>query len=155
MTDEELHRALNELPRRSASQAFGDRVLLRLEEPLPLPEKATVGRPVAAAAAAALVAALGWALLQLPAPSSQSPDRVLSYRTDLQHLRQQHRELTREVEQLRALVGSTRPVLFLGGDEQLGLVLPEEKGERALPHSSQHYPLPQPVRVERTSFASF
>jgi len=127
MTDEQLRDALRSLPRHRASEGFTDRVLDRLGQTHRGTEgdglwrrlQETVGpagragRWAAVAAAVALAAVLPMAVRhdQLP-PDTES--------------RQAVRELRSELEELKRLAADTQaenPVLYLGGDDRVELVV--------------------------------
>jgi len=127
MTDEELRDALRSLPRHRASEGFTDRVLDHLGRTHRGTEgaglwrrlQATVGsagragRWAAVAAAVALAAVVPMAVRHdQPPPDSES--------------RQAVRELRSELEELKRLAADTQaedPVLYLGGDDRVELVV--------------------------------
>ena len=126
--DRELDRLLANLPRETASPGFSRRVL----EQLDAPARARGRRPwlaVVVAAAAAAILALGLWLLPRPAPE---PSLV-----ETRALREEHRQLMAELEALKASLrqSETAPVLYLGGNESVDLVLdlrPVWSGEAGL-----------------------
>lgn len=109
----DLDRLLAGLPRHSAPPRFADRVLASLDHQ-PRPSRRRLWLLAAAAGAAALAAAL-W--LRPAADPPLAPREVTA-------LREEHRRLTAELEALKASLGAAEaPVLYLGGDEEVDLVL--------------------------------
>ncbi len=107
----ELDRLLAELPRERASRGFREQLMTRLDGP---PRPRPVRRLLAVVAAAALLVAI--ALLFRPAPT---PDPG-----NAERWRAEHRSMMAELEALKASLGTEPvPVIYLGGDEQLDLVL--------------------------------
>ena len=138
MRDERLTQALQELPRERASHGFTGRVLARLDEPekrplmlgLPRLSLASVG----AIAAAVLLLAVGLGARQWTAPAG-SGDEAAEARALLEEIRAEHERLERELTELEA---AGAPVLYLGGDERVDLVLdlgrvPERPAGRVQP----------------------
>ena len=125
-TDRELDRLLADLPRETASPDFSRRVLDDLGGP-----RRARSRPVwliaAATAAAALVVGL-W-LVPKSAPPTLPPETLA--------LQAEHRQLMEELAELKANLRASRapaPVIYMGGDESLDLVLdlgPVWSGEAA------------------------
>ena len=188
MNDQELRRALRDLPRHGASDGFTRRTLARIEGCAAPdaadgpPRPATWGPGRVAAAAALLVAAIG--LLTLlpgpagksagdgrtggrPAASPTSPASPISpisptsaastgRRADLRELRAERDRLAAELDELKRQLhaapaaGSNLrveptagdPVLYLGGDDRIDLVLDlgrlaAERGEGVVPTASR------------------
>ena len=108
--------ALSSLPSLKASEHFTERVLEALEErrgrrPVPI-------RVVAAMAASVILAAL------LLAGLDQSRRRAAAKQVDrTQELRTEHRLLQQELVNLSTLLAKDYSVVYLGGDEQVDLVL--------------------------------
>lgn len=120
MTDEQLRDALRSLPRHRASKGFTDRVLDRLDRADSRREAQRPVRPPIRArrwAAVATVVALA-ALVPLAVRREQPPPATDS--------RQALRELRSELEEIKRLTAEPRadePVLYLGGDDQVELVV--------------------------------
>ena len=114
-SDRDLDRLLAELPRQSASPGFAGRVLDGLEESAPR----RIRHRSLLTAAAVLAAALAVAVWLLP---QTAPERSLA---ETRALREEHRLLMEELESLKASIqeSQTAPVLYLGGNEHLDLVL--------------------------------
>ena len=115
-TDRELDRMLADLPRETASPGFSRRVL----DDLDAAGRRRAGRPwllaAAAAAAAALVVGI-WLVPQGDPPPV--PAETLA-------LQEEHRRLVEELAELKASLRQGRaaaPVLYLGGNENVDLVL--------------------------------
>lgn len=119
--DERLDRALRTLPVESASGDFTARTLARLERVEGSRRRRRRARRwlVATAATVALAGGIGW--LTAPAPS---PERAAETLRQTRELRRDLEELRREAEAL-TLSGSVReaPILYLGGDDQVDVVL--------------------------------
>lgn len=114
MEDHGLGRLLSELPRERAREGFTGRVLASLDSPGP-----QVWRQprlvFAAGALAALVASAG--ILQLH-EHRQEEIRAAEARRILRELRSEHESLKQELKSL-----SEPPVVYLGGDEEVDLVV--------------------------------
>ena len=113
-TDDRLRRALRSLPAPATRPDFTGRVLARLDA-----TGAAMGSPAprwaAAAAAALLVAGLGaWSLDRGTRQARRA--EVLALRDDAARLEQEIEALARESER-------SAPVLYLGGTEEVDLVL--------------------------------
>lgn len=121
-----LH-ALRTLPREPAAEGFTARVLQRLDEPRrPAPRFRL--RPAAAGAALAALAAAVALVVGLrgtgTAPAPPAPQvAVRDARAALEELRREQRRLERELTALSQLTASDGPVIYIGGDETLDLVL--------------------------------
>jgi hypothetical protein len=126
MNDERLRELLRELPREQARHGFAARVLARLDG-----EPATVCpawlRPTAVAAAAAVLALVAIPLrIHYSRPSE--PNRAEAVRM-LRELRAEHRRLEQELE----AISPPAPVLYLGGDENVELVIDVSRVPQAQP----------------------
>lgn len=111
MEDNSLNRLLGELPRESAREGFTTRVLARLDDQ---PQPAVWKRPRLVFATAALVAVMVSAgVLQYRADQRQEEARRM-----LRELRSEHESLKHDFESL-----SAPPVVYVGGDEKVDLVV--------------------------------
>lgn len=118
MEDHSVGRLLREMPRETARTGFTTRVLARLD-PLegPAPERPRALRPrVAFAAAAVLALVVSAGLFRYE--QSRDAARAAEARQALREIRAEHERLEQE---LRAL--SEPPVVYLGGNERVDLVL--------------------------------
>jgi len=137
MNDDDLGKLLKKLPRREASTEFTDRLMERLDETLPRPYRPTHA-PRAWVFAGACVVLLG-AWLGRVAFEERHERRKTAERIEI--MRDEYRALEVELEELRSLASEARPVLDLGGTEQVDFVfdlrrLAEERGlARAQPTS--------------------
>ncbi|HYU31456.1 MAG TPA: hypothetical protein VEW48_04785 [Thermoanaerobaculia bacterium] len=122
MEDHSVGRLLRELPRETARPGFTQRVLRRLDEPAEarsgLPRLAVVARIAAAAAVIALVVAGG----AFQVGQSREAARTAEARRVLQEIRAEHDRLAQELRTL-----SEPPVVYLGGDERVDLVVGLDK----------------------------
>lgn len=127
LTDEALQQLLQGLPREQASQDFKAGVLARIEsdrqpEPSRLLEFRPAGRRlpvwsgVLVAAAALLLCGLGLREWQHQREIEESMRRIAE-------LRGQYQELASELASLRQEAASSRPVVYMGGNRQVDLVL--------------------------------
>lgn len=116
MEDHSLGRLLRELPRETARPGFTQRVLARLDEPAKIAASPRVWRLRLAVAATALLAVASAGLVRYE--QSRKAERAAEARQALQEIRAEHDRLEQE---LRAL--SEPPVIYLGGDERLDLVV--------------------------------
>ena len=115
MEDPSVGPLLRELPRERAREGFTARVVARLDA---APEPKSRLRPrlvLAAAALAAVVASAG--ILQVHA-GRQEALRAAEARKVLRELRSEHDSLKQELRSL-----SQPPVVYLGGDEEVDLVV--------------------------------
>ena len=115
MNDDRISSALQTLPREEAGPGFTAAVLQRIEEP----PRRTVPRPwaMAAVAAAVLLAlGLGWREWR----HQQEQERAVA---QLEVLLAEKQELEEELRSLRRLASQARPVVYLGGNERVDLVL--------------------------------
>jgi hypothetical protein len=129
MSDPELRQVLRSLPREAASEGFTEEVLARAAR-LPVPGAAAgePGRVVSfprrlpgwpgwlMAAAALLIFGLGMREWQHRRDVEESMRRIAE-------LRGQYQELASELESLRREAASARPVVYVGGTEQVDLVV--------------------------------
>jgi hypothetical protein len=118
MNDRRLGELLRSLPRPQASEDFTGRVLARLHDEQRRPRP--VVRPWMAAAAAAL------ALAALAPFSARwlAPERSLAdERAQLGELQREHRQLEQELSSLMSLGGDADDVVYLGGDDDVALVV--------------------------------
>ncbi len=115
MNDEDLTKLLAKMPRRTASPAFADRVVGRLDEGA---RRQPRSRLWAAAAVCAVVIGLwvGPAVLRERAERRDDAER-------LEKMREEYRALQLELAELRALASEAEPVLELGGTEQVDFVI--------------------------------
>ena len=133
MSDERLRDLLKSLPRHRAPARFDERVLERLDAP---PPRTGFGRPMArlALAAAAMIVAVtvigivGRAVAPSPAGGTASGPQVAGNKQSseaarVQELRRQHDELMRELDALREQSRTASPLLYLGGTDQLDVVV--------------------------------
>ena len=114
MEDHGVGPLLRELPREHAREGFTARVLARLDAPEPKPSL-RYRLVFAAAALAAVVASAG--ILQVHA-GRQEALRTAEARKVLRELRSEHDSLKQELQSL-----SRPPVVYLGGDEEVDLVV--------------------------------
>lgn len=118
--DRILDAALRSLPRVDASPDFTMKVLQRVRATQPTGSRsASYWRPIlATAAAVSTVTLLGvlWHLRQDVAREAADPLRV-------QAIRAQHQQMQRDFEALRSLADAAQPVVHVGGNDQLDLVL--------------------------------
>lgn len=117
MSGDRIGETLRALPRERAREGFTRRVLDRLpEEPH---RRRPVGRLVLAAAA------LGVLLIGLPAAvwRWEKAQRSAEVRQELEALRAEKSDLDEEMEIIRRFPAEGRPMLYLGGDEDVDLVL--------------------------------
>lgn len=115
MEDHSVGPLLRELPRERAREGFTARVVARLDA-APAPKSRLQPRLVLAAAAlAAVVASAG--ILQVHA-GRQEALRAAEARKVLRELRSEHDSLKQELQSL-----SRPPVVYLGGDEEVDLVV--------------------------------
>jgi hypothetical protein len=126
LASDPLAAALRALPRESAGEGFTARVLAGLDRA----PAAARRRPPLAVAAAATLASLGlgalvWALLSsgqlagLPDRPGPEPSR----RARLEALETERARLAVELAEIRRLAEEPTPVVYLGGDDEVDLVL--------------------------------
>lgn len=116
MEDHRLGDLLRELPREHARPGFTARVLNRLDAPADR-RLQWVPRVALAAAAIAAVTISAGVLMDRPAGSGQAIETAEAQRI-LRELRAEHGRLERELHEM-----SEPPVLYLGGNEDVDLVL--------------------------------
>ena len=113
---------LRALPREGAGEGFTERVLARLDEPArgpaALPGSRSPWRLAAAAALAALL--LGALVWRLGGPT---PETEPARPGRLDALAAEHARLSAELHEIRRLAEEPVPVLYLGGDDEVELVL--------------------------------
>ena len=116
LSDRELDRLLADLPRQAASAGFSRRVLDRLDAP---PPRRRARRAWLLAAAAAAASALAVGVWLAPRPAAEPP------LAETRALQAQHRQLMEELTALKASLrdAPAAPVIYVGGNEQLDLVL--------------------------------
>jgi negative regulator of sigma E activity len=133
MKDDRLRDLLRQLPRDEASSDFTDHVMRRLDEP---GRRRPTGRAMtrlalasAVLAAAALVVGIA---VRHDAPLPQSPDtgqataaagNDAQRKARLRELRREHDALMRELQAIREESRSSSPLLYLGGTDQLDVVV--------------------------------
>ncbi len=122
MEDHDLDRSLTllrELPREPARPGFTGRVLARLDAPGTRPERPAWRQPRMVLAVAALLAVTtSVGIVQVAqVRADREADRAEARRV-LKELRSEHDSLKQELEQL-----SAPPVLYVGGNEQVDLVV--------------------------------
>jgi hypothetical protein len=110
MEDHRLGDLLREMPREHARPGFTARVLRRLEAPEP---RRALPRLALAGALAALAVTAG-----VLVDARRDAREAIQARQALQEIRAEHGRLQREVQEL-----SRPPVMYLGGNENVDLVL--------------------------------
>lgn len=117
MEDHSVGPLLRELPRERAREGFTARVLARLDAPAPKPWRHSLRYRVvfATAALAGMIASAG--ILQVHA-GRQEALRAAEARKVLRELRSEHESLKQELQSL-----SQPPVVYVGGDEEVDLVV--------------------------------
>jgi hypothetical protein len=113
MDSQRLDRALRALPPERARPDFTARVLARLDAP-PRPRRLPLALAGATAAALALALAAGHVR-----STAGTRERAAEARRLLEELRREHRALAHDLDAL----AEEPPVLYLGGDDELDLVL--------------------------------
>ena len=111
-----LIEALRDLPRETASDDFTSRVMERLEH-----ERDTPSRPRLWIVALATVLGLAIGLPWLEDSRDQRRADDLAART--RELKERHRALELELEEIRTRYEHERPVVYLGGDDEVDFVL--------------------------------
>ncbi len=120
MHDDRVSAALKSLPREQAGLSFTAGVLRRIETPSRfwsasrLPTQWAMGRWATVTAACALVLVLGFSWREWRHRQAVANLRVLLA---------EKQELEAELEDLRRLTAEARPVVYLGGDDKVDLVL--------------------------------
>jgi len=113
MHDDELRRLLKKLPRREASPEFTHRLMERLDKPrAPRLPQAWV---LAGACAVIFLAWFVGATLEQRLERRETAKR-------LKTMRNEYQALEVELQELRSLASAARPVLDLGGTEQVDFV---------------------------------
>jgi hypothetical protein len=116
MNDDPLREALRSLPRQRAGEGFTRRVLERIDSTPPARHGGAVLRWAAAAGVAGLLIT---GALSLPGPETNR-------RQHLRELEAERARLASELDELKRLAGtddSVDPVIYLGGDDRIDLVL--------------------------------
>ena len=114
MQDQRITELLRELPREEARPGFTARVLDRLDRIDEAPRAAWQPRLAVAVAALALLVTAGIVGLE-----QRRDARAAEALRALQELRAEHSELRRELREL----STAPPVVYLGGDEDVDLVM--------------------------------
>lgn len=131
MSEDPIKRALSGLPRESARPGFVNQVLARL--PRQRAERPAWMRPWVLAAAG-----LALAGVYLAAWQWEQKSRAADEKQRRAALLQEHDELAAELERLRELSVRERPVLYLGGNEQLDVVLDLGRPADSLVHPAAY-----------------
>jgi len=126
-----LSQALSDLPRHRAGDGFTEGLNTRLAQ---AQNQARTGRPgwatAWALAAVLILAATGLLLL----PKGEAPaTTATNHQKQIQALQLQTERLSDELAELRELVEAAEPVVYLGGDEHLGILLPRDSPRGAIP----------------------
>ena len=116
MEDHSLGRLLRELPRESARPGFTQRVLARLDAPAKSAASPAAWRLRLAVAATALLVVAGAGVVRHE--QSREAARSAEARRLLQEIRAEHDRIEQELHSL-----DEPPVIYLGGDERLDLVM--------------------------------
>jgi cytochrome c-type biogenesis protein CcmH/NrfG len=116
MEDHSLGRLLRELPRETARPGFTQRVLARLDEPAKAAAYPAGWRLRLAAAVIALLVVTSAGVVRHE--QARKAEQTAEARRALQEIRAEHDRIEQE---LRAL--SEPPVIYVGGDERLDLVV--------------------------------
>lgn len=120
-TDDPILRALSELPRERAGEAFTARVVARAAQSPELARGAWSRGTVAAAAALVLVSGLAsWRL--------ERARRLETFRGEVQDLQSEHRRIAQELRDLRA--AEKPPVVYLGTDGKVDLYIDLDELQR-------------------------
>lgn len=144
MTRDPLGEALRSLPRERAGDDFTPRLMARLAAEERAARSSRAGRrpswrAVAAAATLVGLLAAGGAILSRfaarpeaeafrapAAATTQAPDRsreAAARRARLEHLEAERARLVAELQELKRMAGDGEPVIYLGGDDQVDLVV--------------------------------
>lgn len=150
--DDKLSRALRSLPRERARPGFTDRVLRRLEEPAKRPRlfPAVFRRPLLAAAVL-LVFAVGGRGWWLHFQQQQHLARLASIESE-------RRALLSELESIQRQVAEARPLVYLGGSNDIDVVVDLEhlrQGKYRLPDRLPFEPRTPEGRTPDVRLASF
>ncbi len=142
MNDDDVGNLLKKLPRREASPEFTDRLMERLDEPPSRPTHVPRAWVFAGACVVLLGAWLGSVTFEERDQRRETAERIDRDTAErIEMMRDEYRALQVELEELRFLASEARPVLDLGGTEQVDFVfdlrrLAEERGKaRAQPTS--------------------
>jgi hypothetical protein len=135
MEDHSLGRLLRELPRETARPGFTQRVLARLDEPAQAAVRWTGWRPRLAVATMAFLVIAGTGVIRHE--QSREAAQAAEARRLLREIRAEHDRIEQD---LRAL--AEPPVIYVGGDERLDLVVGLDKV------SAEDGPVPATYRVD-------
>ncbi|MCB1034513.1 MAG: hypothetical protein KDD47_11840 [Acidobacteria bacterium] len=173
MNDSQLRRILSRLPRQDASEGFASRVLASVEASPSSVGRRALGLPASRWAwAAGLALALAGAiflwlrLAALPVPPTSAehtttaplPSQPTDSRAQrIAGLERDRQRLLAEVRELRGLVETAEPALFLGSDGSYDVYLPLEQGR---PTQDLRGPRRQPdlspeLRIVPTAWKSY
>ena len=120
MEDHSVGRLLRELPRETARPGFTQRVLARLDEPAKSTALSSGWRLRLAVAAVALLVVVSAGVIRHE--QSREAARAAEARRLLQEIRAEHDRIEQELRSL-----DEPPVIYLGGDERLDLVVDLDK----------------------------
>jgi hypothetical protein len=133
MKEDRLRDLLRRLPRHEASTDFTNHVMRRLDEPAHRrPPGRAMTRLALASAVLAVAALIVGVAVRHDAPRPLSPDigqpaaaagDDAQKKARLQELRREHDALMRELQAIRDESRSTSPLLYLGGTDQLDVVV--------------------------------
>ena len=122
MNDESPRETIRELPRERARAGFTARVMARIDEPHAGPVRARPGWAWVAAAAAVLIAVVGFGGLSWQA-GRRATQRAEAARVELAEMQLEHARLAAELRALRREPGPRSSVVFVGGDDRAELVI--------------------------------
>lgn len=114
--EDHVGRLLRELPRETARPGFTQRVLARLDQPAQAAASPRVWRLRLAVAAMALLVVVSAGVVRHE--KSREAARAAEARRLLQEIRAEHDRIEQELHSL-----SEPPVIYVGGDERLDLVV--------------------------------
>ena len=113
---------IRELPRERARAGFTARVMARIDEPHAGPVRARPGWAWAVAAAAVLLAVVGFGGLRWQA-ERRATVRAEAAREELAEMQLEHARLAAELQALQREPGPRPPVVLVGGDDRAELVI--------------------------------
>ncbi|MFQ5789496.1 MAG: hypothetical protein ACE5JI_03380 [Acidobacteriota bacterium] len=120
MKDEHIGKLLRKLPRQKASPGFTENLMRRLPD---LPPPTPLGRRPALVAVGTVVLIVSlWGVSTSVQHRRELRERLQTAER-LEQLRMEYRALEKELEDVRALAAASRPILELGGTEDLDFVL--------------------------------